>query len=198
MTQSIRTFLIGIVNGIRRYWIPRKTFGYISPLTKLDAPIQFTNPHNVYLYENAHIGPHSIILASKARFILKKQSGSAGYLVVATGNHARIKGRYYRSIKETEKPDDMDKDVIVNEDVWMGMNVTLLSGVEIGRGTTIAAGAVVTKSLPPYCIAGGVPAKFIKFYWSIDEILKHEENLYPTNERFSRCALESIFKQYSK
>jgi acetyltransferase-like isoleucine patch superfamily enzyme len=167
-------------------------------LTILDAPIQVTNPHNVYLYENSHIGPHSIILASKARFILKKQSGSAGHLVVVTGNHARIEGRYYRSIKEIEKPDNMDKDVIVNEDVWMGLNVTLLSGVEIGRGATIASGAVVTKSIPPYCIAGGVPAKFIKFYWTIDEILKHEEKLYPENERYSKTALEQFFKQYSK
>ena len=57
------------------------------------------------------------------------------------------------------------------------MNVTLLSGVEIERGATIAAGAVVAKPIPPYCIAGGVPAKVIKFYWTVNEIIEHEKTV---------------------
>ncbi|MCM1780709.1 DapH/DapD/GlmU-related protein [Bacteroides thetaiotaomicron] len=40
----------------------------------------------------------------------------------------------------------------MEEDVWIGCNVTLLSGVTIGRGSTVAAGAVVAKMMPPYCI----------------------------------------------
>lgn len=44
---------------------------------------------------------------------------------------------------------------------------------------------------------GGVPAKFIKFYWTVDEILKHEEILYSEDERLSRDELEVIFKQYN-
>lgn len=75
--------------------------------------------------------------------------------------------------------------------------MTLLSGVTIGRGATIAAGAVVAKSMPPYCICGGVPAKPIKFYWSVDEILEHEAKLYPEEERFSREELERIRKEYN-
>lgn len=75
--------------------------------------------------------------------------------------------------------------------------MTLLSGVTIGRGTTIAAGAVVAKSMPPYCICGGVPAKVIKFYWSVDEVIEHESKLYPENERYSREELERIRKEYN-
>lgn len=196
LPRTLRTFLVGVLNGVKRYTVIPKRFGYLSPTAKIDAPIQFTGVSNIYLYENSHIGPHSTILASKAKFILKKQSGSAGGLVVATGNHARIEGRFYRSITAAEKPAGMDKDVIVNEDVWMGMNVTILSGVEIGRGCTIAAGAVVTKSLPPYCIAGGVPAKILKFYWTIDQIIEHEKAIYPIEERFTRPMLENIFSKY--
>lgn len=85
---------------------------------------------------------------------------------------------------------------MVEEDVWIGMNVTLLSGVTIGRGTTVAAGAVVTKSMPPYCICGGVPARFIKFYWTIDQILEHESKLYSIEERYGRERLERIFAEY--
>lgn len=52
--------------------------------------------------------------------------------------------------------------VIIEDDVWLGRNVTVLPGVTIGRGSIIGAGAVVTKSIPEFVIAGGVPAKVIK------------------------------------
>ena len=57
-----------------------------------------------------------------------------------------------------------------------------------------ASCTVVTKSMPPYCLVAGVPAKPIKPKWSIDEILEHERALYPEDQRFSRDELESIFK----
>lgn len=82
--------------------------------------------------------------------------------------------------------------------MWVGANVTLLSGVTIGRGSIVAAGAVVTKSTPPYGVIGGVPAKFIKFKWTIDEILHHESILYPESERYTRDQLVEIFNRYQQ
>ena len=67
----------------------------------------------------------------------------------------------------------------------VGCNVTILKGVTIGRGSVVAAGAVVTKSCPPYSIIGGVPAKIIKQRFTIDEIVKHEEILYGTKKENS-------------
>ena len=196
LPRAFRSCLIGIRNAVATYCIPK--FGELGTNVQIDTPIRVVGPRNCYLHDNCHIGSNSIILASNAKFIMKRYSGSAGWLTVVTGNHARIVGRFYRSIREDEKPDGLDHDVVVNEDVWIGMNVTLLSGVEIGRGATIAAGAVVTKSMPPYSIIGGVPAKVIKFYWTIDEIIEHEKVLYPENERLSRANLENIMKSYQK
>lgn len=52
--------------------------------------------------------------------------------------------------------------VIIEDDCWIGFNVIILPGVKIGKGSIVAAGAVVTKSFPPYSVIGGVPAKVIK------------------------------------
>jgi len=52
--------------------------------------------------------------------------------------------------------------VVIEDNVWLGMNVIILKGVRIGRNSIIAAGSVVTKSIPSNCIAGGNPAKILK------------------------------------
>lgn len=54
------------------------------------------------------------------------------------------------------------KPVKIGNNVWIGMNVTVLKGVHIGEGSIIAAGAVVTGDIPPNCLAAGVPARVIK------------------------------------
>ena len=54
------------------------------------------------------------------------------------------------------------KPVVIEQDVWIGANVIVLPGVTIGEGAVIAAGAVVTKDVPPFAIFGGVPAKQIR------------------------------------
>lgn len=66
-------------------------------------------------------------------------------------------------------------DIVIDDDVWIGYGATILSGVHIGQGAVVAAGAVVTKDDPPYAIVGGVPAKVIKYRFEpemIEELLK--------------------------
>lgn len=54
-------------------------------------------------------------------------------------------------------------EVVIGNDVWIGMRVIIMPGVKIGNGVVIGAGAVVTKDVPDFAIVGGVPAKVIKF-----------------------------------
>lgn len=62
-------------------------------------------------------------------------------------------------ILETEKTESFSKgDIIVEDDVWIGYGVILLSGIHIGKGAIIAAGSIVTKDVEPYSIVAGVPA----------------------------------------
>lgn len=190
-------FVRGLYNLYRQYFgYRRSSFGHVGKNVIISAPLTIVNPKNVFLYDNTKID-NAVLLCTNAKFILKANSGTAQGLKVSTGNHQRVVGRFYRSLTEAEKPKGLDKDVVVESDVWVGMNVTLLAGVTIGRGSTIAAGAVVNKSMPPYCVCGGVPCKPIKRIWSIDEILQHEAALYPEEERFTRESLEEIYSKYN-
>lgn len=94
-----------------------------------------------------------------------------------------------------DKLPENDSPVIIEDDVWVGANVTILKGVTIGRGSVIAAGGIVNKSTPPYSISGGIPARTIKFRFTIEEILKHERILYPEKERYTREELEKFFAE---
>ncbi|MBA2852439.1 chloramphenicol O-acetyltransferase type B [Methanococcus maripaludis] len=61
-------------------------------------------------------------------------------------------------------------DTIIENDVWIGANVTIMPGVKIGSGAVIATGSIVTKEVPPYTIVGGNPAKIIKKRFSDEKI----------------------------
>jgi acetyltransferase-like isoleucine patch superfamily enzyme len=62
--------------------------------------------------------------------------------------------------------------VIIGNDVWIGIRVTIVGNVKIGNGAVIAAGAVVTKDVPPYAIVGGVPAKIIRYRFPAEIVQK--------------------------
>lgn len=173
----------------------KRQFGQCDPTVVLTPPYKLVNPKNIYLGPNVGIGPNAYLSAFNAKFICKGYTAIAENLTVHTGNHARVLGSYITSINESNKPEGYDYDVIIEEDVWIGSNVTILAGVTVGRGVTVAAGAVVSKSMPPYCICGGVPAKVIKFYWSIEQILEHESKLYPEDQRYTREQLEDIMSK---
>ena len=80
-----------------------------------------------------------------------KLSGYAGHPLDAT---ARAEGK--------PDTDDQAKDIILEDDVWLGTGVIVNGGVTIGKGTIVGAGGVVTKDLPPGVLAGGVPARVIR------------------------------------
>ena len=108
---------------------------------------------------------------------------------IITGDHRTdVVGKFI--MDSHDKLPENDAPVTIEDDVWAGCNVTILKGVTIGRGSVIAAGAVVTKSCPPYSIIGGVPAKILKFRFTVDEVIEHEKALYPKSQRLSMEMLE--------
>lgn len=66
--------------------------------------------------------------------------------------------------------DSLNRRTIIGNDVWIGFGAIIISGVSIGDGAVVAAGAVVTKDVPPYAIVGGVPARILKMRFPADII----------------------------
>lgn len=84
-------------------------------------------------------------------------------------------------IKWTDKPSYEEyEEIHIGNDVWVGTRVLIMGGVNIGDGAVVAAGAVVTKDVPPYAIVGGVPARVIKYRFPEDVIQKLEASKWWT------------------
>ncbi|MEJ5092880.1 CatB-related O-acetyltransferase [Sphingobacterium faecium] len=90
---------------------------------------------------------------------------ASGVKFILGGNHSiggistfPIKFKILGGIKDTLSKGP----IVLEDDVWIGSDVIILSGITIGKGCIIAAGSVVTKTFEPYCIVGGNPARIIK------------------------------------
>ncbi|GAA6764451.1 hypothetical protein AAFH68_03810 [Flavobacterium sp. CGRL1] len=83
--------------------------------------------------------------------------------VLKKNDEVTINDVSYKVSDINEKLKSQKADIIVGNDVWIGMNVTILPGVKIGNGVTVLAGAVVSNDVPDYAVAGGVPAEIITF-----------------------------------
>jgi len=68
----------------------------------------------------------------------------------------------FHKVDDHFSDEGVNKPIIIEEGAWITMNCMIMKGVRIGRGSVVAAGAVVTKDVPPYTVVGGVPAKVIK------------------------------------
>lgn len=69
---------------------------------------------------------------------------------------------YHTTYDEQGNPKPQTLPIIIEDNVWIGANVIILKGVTIGEGSIVAAGSVVTKSVPSYSLVGGNPARIIK------------------------------------
>lgn len=155
---------------------------------------QTTVPQNVYLEDYCRIQNHLNFISYKGKLIVKKYAAIGAGCIIIPGDHVPTVG-VPQYLAGKLHINDVDGEIVVGEDAWVGAGTILLSHCQIGRGAVVAAGAVVSKPVPPYAVVAGVPAKIIATRFTIEQILEHEKQLYPIEERMSKEELEKIFDE---
>ena len=139
-----KIYKIKVVNNLKEYKEPLKvnSYSFVNQHTFLGKNINFNGMKikgngKVTIGDNFHSGQECLMITSYHKF----DGGDA---------------IPYDSKK------DIDKDIFIEDNVWLGDRVIVLGGVKIGEGAIIQAGSVVVEDIPKYTIAGGHPAKVFK------------------------------------
>jgi acetyltransferase-like isoleucine patch superfamily enzyme len=109
----------------------------------------------IELGERVYLGPY-VCMAGPGNITIGRDTMIASHTSIYANNHGFSDPNVPIALQEVSA-----KGIEIGEDCWIGSGVRILDGVTIGRGSVIGAGAVVTKSIPAYSIAVGVPAKVI-------------------------------------
>lgn len=177
ITHIVR-FMPGKIGFMARYFKTRSLFKK-SQKCSFGLGCQFISPENIELNGFIQFGENSFFTATGGSI---KISGNTSFnmnvhinadiggkieigescligpnVVMRTADH-----RFEKSDVIIRNQGHNINDIIIEDDVWIAANVVIVGGVNIGHGTIVGAGSVVTKNIPPMVIAGGVPAKIIK------------------------------------
>jgi maltose O-acetyltransferase len=149
LKQAIALFFTDNVFGI-------KNLGACGESTNVRPSASLAYSQNIYLGKNVHVQRNVYIWAGKNSKITVGDNTIIGPgSFITSDNHGLKKDQLIRD------QDGFEQDINIGSDVWLGAYSIVLPGVEIGSGVVVAAGSVVTKSVTPYTIVGGVPAKKI-------------------------------------
>lgn len=159
------------LRGTQYIYIKEGTsFGYGSVLTAWDSYGNQKFIPNIVIGKGSHFGEYNHITAINS--ITIGNGVLTGRWVTITDN-SHGKSDYENLCIEPQKRDLYSKGPVTIEDnVWIGDKVSILPGVRIGKSSIIAANSVVTKDVPPFSIAAGIPAKIIKSI-SSDEVIRN-------------------------
>lgn len=134
-----------VVKNVKSYKEPFRVNGYsfVSRNTTLGKNCNFNGMRikgngNVTIGENFHSGQQCLMITSYHKY---NDGNAIPY----------------------DSKEDVDKDIVIEDNVWLGDRVIILGGVRIGEGAIIQAGSVVVQDVPKYAIAGGSPAQVFKY-----------------------------------
>ncbi len=125
--------------------------------TNIYPNITLWGPGEIKIGKHVELGINTIVYSSECVIIGDYVNIAANCYIIDSNHGIKKSSRIQEQTSVVKGP------VIIDDDVWLGAGVKVLSGVHIGKGAVIGAGAVVTKDIPSYAIAAGVPAKIIGY-----------------------------------
>jgi galactoside O-acetyltransferase len=124
----------------------------VGARVRLRMPVVVYAPESMTLGSDVDVGEFVVLRASGGLSIGDRVL-IAAHAVVTTRGHPEMPPRYGQVV---------DAPITIEDDVWIGAGAIVLPGVTVGHGAIVAAGAVVTKSVDPLTVVGGVPAQVIR------------------------------------
>lgn len=142
------------------------------------------DPDGNYSFESIFVGSHvnlgfsPTLLLTRSTLIIGNHVMFGPNVTIRGGNHRTdVVGAYMDEVTDDMKRPEDDLGVVIEDDVWIGGGAAILHGVTIGRGSVVGASSVVTKSVPPYSVVAGNPARILRARFTPEEVALHEEKL---------------------
>jgi acetyltransferase-like isoleucine patch superfamily enzyme len=139
----------------------KNNLGYFGNKSEIRPFVTIVGGKNIFIRDNVtlHSGTqlHAPSKRGKAKIVIEDDVLIAPNVFITTNNH-----NYNNPNIPIRLQGGVSKDVILKKGCWIATNVVILPGVTIGKNSVVAAGAVVTRDVPDYCIVAGIPAKVIK------------------------------------
>lgn len=131
-----------------------KIYINIGPHSSIRSNVKILNKYgrHITIGNNSIINQECLLDGRGGKIVIGNNVSISREVMIYTLEH-KIDCDYFKTVSD---------DVIIQDYVWIGSRVIILPGVEIGEGSVVASGAVVTKNIPPMSVFGGVPAKFIR------------------------------------
>ncbi|KAJ5874915.1 uncharacterized protein N7529_003345 [Penicillium soppii] len=158
--------------GEQRLELLRKFIGKVGDNTFIEPPFLPDYGCNVSIGKDCFFNWNVTILDTSLVTIGDRVQIGTGVSIITAGHDTSILSR--RKFVEFGHP------IFIEDDCWIGSNVIILPGVTIGQGSTIGAGSVVTKDIPPFSVAVGTPCRVKKTIQSAEEEEKDPNNPYRT------------------
>lgn len=133
---------------IRHYYL-RHILGKLGEKTFISRKVMIRKSNNIFIGNGCVINPNVLL------------DGRGGKLIIGDNVDIAQETNIWTMEHDPQTHKAIVADTIIADYVWVCSRVTILPGIKIGENSICAAGAVVTKDVPPNCIVGGVPAKII-------------------------------------
>lgn len=164
-----------------KLWISRRKIGFFS-LSRRSQIVARAKVHSFVILKDVYIGDMSYVanFSRISNTVIGKFTSIGSDVRIGLGIHpdnwVSSHPAFYSLGKHTQKNFtnrtrfNESKQICIGNDVWIGQGVIIMDGVTIHNGAVVGAGAVVTRDIPPFAVAVGVPAKVIRYRFQSEDI----------------------------